>query len=155
MKLTIPDLLNLIAAITVGLLSYFNQSSILLPDNLSKIFGLSIVYTGMVIVLWSAFYLKKSIMGGIEPETNKLVKSGPYKFIRHPVYLWMTIAIMGIPISLESWVGVLAVLIFFLPSEIYRAKLEEKVLSDMFKEEWENYKKETGFIIKLGKKHKS
>ena len=86
-------------------------------------------------------------MGGIEPETNKLVKSGPYKFIRHPVYLGMTIAIMGIPISLESWTGVLAVLVFFLPSEIYRAKLEEKVLSDMFREEWENYKKETGFIL--------
>ena len=59
MKLTIPGLLNLIAAVAVGLLSYFNQSSISLPGNLSKILGLSIVYLGMAIVVWSAFYLKK------------------------------------------------------------------------------------------------
>ena len=147
MKLTFPGLLNVITALAVVLLSFINKSNISFAHNLSKILGLSFVYLGMAIVVWSAFYLKKGIMGGVEPETHKLIRSGPYKYIRHPVYLGMTIAIVGIPVVFKSWMGILAVFLLFLPSEIYRAKMEEKVLSDKFKQDWENYKKETGFML--------
>jgi protein-S-isoprenylcysteine O-methyltransferase Ste14 len=40
-----------------------------------------------------------------------------------------------------------------LPSEIYRAKLEEKALAQKFRAEWENYSKKTGFILPIPKKH--
>jgi protein-S-isoprenylcysteine O-methyltransferase Ste14 len=40
-----------------------------------------------------------------------------------------------------------------LPTEIYRAKLEEKALAQKFGAEWENYSKKTGFILPIPKKH--
>jgi protein-S-isoprenylcysteine O-methyltransferase Ste14 len=39
------------------------------------------------------------------------------------------------------------VFIFFLPSEIYRAKLEEKALHEKFEKEWEEYIRNTGFFL--------
>jgi protein-S-isoprenylcysteine O-methyltransferase Ste14 len=41
----------------------------------------------------------------------------------------------------------LAVLLIFLPSEIYRAKLEEKLLSEKFGDKWIVYKNNTSFFI--------
>jgi protein-S-isoprenylcysteine O-methyltransferase Ste14 len=106
----------------------------------------------MIIVIWAAWHLKKGFFGGIEPENELLIKTGPYKYIRHPVYLGMTIALLGIPIILKSWIGIIAVFIFFLPSEIYRAKLEEKTLSKKFGKQWDEYLKRSGFFFPSIKK---
>jgi protein-S-isoprenylcysteine O-methyltransferase Ste14 len=39
------------------------------------------------------------------------------------------------------------VFLLFLPSEIYRAKLEEKALESKFGSEWEDYTAQTGFFL--------
>ena len=101
----------------------------------------------MLIVFWASIYIKKAILGEIEPKLNILIKNGPYRFVRHPVYLGMTIALLGVPVSLGNWLGIIAVFLLFLPSEIYRAKLEEKKLAIKFGTEWENYVKKTNFIL--------
>ncbi len=89
----------------------------------------------------------------VEETRGILVTNGPYRFVRHPVYLGLTVAILGIPVSLESWAGLVAVFVLFLPTEIYRARLEDRALALKFGEEWESYAKKTGFILPfLGKK---
>ncbi len=75
------------------------------------------------------------------------MRSGPYRFVRHPVYLGMTVALAGVAISVRSWPGLIAVLGLFLPSEIYRAKLEEEALRKTHGAEWEAYADETGFLL--------
>lgn len=76
-----------------------------------------------------------------------LIKTGPYRFVRHPVYLGMTIALTGIPVAMRSCYGLIGVFLLFLPSEIYRAKLEEKALKGKFGSEWEAYAARTGFML--------
>ena len=83
----------------------------------------------------------------MEPRLEYLVKNGPYRFISHPVYLGFTIAIIGPAVANRSWLGMIAALTLFLPIEIYRAKLEEKVLTEKFGSEWDNYVSQTGFIF--------
>jgi len=39
------------------------------------------------------------------------------------------------------------VFLFFLPSEVYRAKLEERALESRFRDEWDQYKSRTGFML--------
>jgi protein-S-isoprenylcysteine O-methyltransferase Ste14 len=148
MKTTFSGILNLVAVVLVFYISYLTKLGFSLPENLNrKILGLIIVYLGMAIVVWAVWHLRKGIFGGIEPEKNHLVKTGPYKHIRHPVYLGMTIAMLGIPIFFVSWMGLLAVLIIFLPTEIYRAILEEKLLASKFGKEWDEYKGKSGFLF--------
>jgi protein-S-isoprenylcysteine O-methyltransferase Ste14 len=106
-------------------------------------------------VVWAAGYIREAFMGDVKPVLDKIVKKGPYRLVRHPVYLGMTIALSGIPITLKSWPGILSVFIFFLPSVIYRARLEEKALAQKFGKEWQEYVKTTNFAIPFVRsKHK-
>ncbi len=142
-----PSTLNFISASIVFLISFFIETKISMSKEILMKFGVIIVVFGMLIVVWATIYIKKAILGEIEPKLNILIKNGPYRFIRHPVYLGMTIAILGVPLSLGNWLGIIAVFLLFLPSEIYRAKLEEKKLAIKFGIEWENYVKQTNSIL--------
>jgi protein-S-isoprenylcysteine O-methyltransferase Ste14 len=143
----LPGFLNLITAVIVFIVSFSLNLRFPILNDIAKNIGIILVICGMSIVVVSVIYIKKAIFGEVKPNIDKLVVNGPYRIIRHPVYFGMTIAIAGVSISLNSWIGLLCVFIFFLPSEIYRAKLEEKALYEKFGKEWEKYLRNTGFFL--------
>lgn len=69
----------------------------------------------------------------IMPEARKLVMDGPYRFIRHPLYLAEEIALLGIFLQFRSWeaAAILFVHLFF---QLRRIAWEEQVLADTFPE---------------------
>jgi protein-S-isoprenylcysteine O-methyltransferase Ste14 len=143
----LPAILNFITGVGVVLISFLSRFHFSMPKGVAKILGLFIVYAGMALVIWAGVYLKEAFLGMVEPKLNVLVQKGPYRYVRHPVYLGMTIALVGVAIALRSLTGLIGVFLFFLPTEIYRAKLEEKALFHKFRDEWKNYAKRTGFIL--------
>jgi protein-S-isoprenylcysteine O-methyltransferase Ste14 len=143
----LPGLLNLLSATVVLVLSFFVESSFPLAKTTGKPLGIVLVALGMALVLWAAFHLKSAFLGEVEPRRDELVTGGPYRFVRHPVYLGMTIALAGVPVSLTSAPGLAAVLALFLPSELYRARLEERALERRFGEVWRRYASRTGFLL--------
>ena len=145
----LPAILNVLAAVGVTLISFFIEFRFPMSKEMAKSLGLFIVVIGMGLVVWAAAHIKGAFMGEVEPRLDVLVQDGPYRHIRHPVYLGMTIALAGIPVALRSWLGLIGVLVLFLPSEIYRARLEEKALWRQFGSEWEKYAARTGFILPL------
>lgn len=145
----LPAVLNAVSGLGVLAISFLVELRFRVDVQLAKQSGIVIVAVGMLLVVWSAFHLRGAFLGEVEPTRPDLVRSGPYKFVRHPVYLGMTIALAGAAISLRSWPGLLAVFGAFLPSEIYRARLEEKSLRRKHGTEWEAYARETGFLLPL------
>lgn len=143
----LPGLLNGLAGITVLLTCFLVESRLSLPQEIARTVGILVVFGGMLLVIWAAFFLQATAFGEVKPRLNTLVKDGPYRFVRHPMYLGMTIALIGATIALRSWSGFLGVFLLFLPSEVYRAHLEEKELARKFGAEWENYAKQTNFIL--------
>lgn len=59
---------------------------------------------------------------------QKVISSGPYALVRHPMYAGALVMLLGIPISLGSWWGVLALAAMF-PALIWRMIDEERFLS--------------------------
>jgi protein-S-isoprenylcysteine O-methyltransferase Ste14 len=146
-------LLNGGTGIVVIITSIFVDLRLPIPKALTKPLGIFFVFIGMALVGWAAFYIKEAISGEVEPRLELLVKEGPYRFVRHPVYLGMTIAFIGVAFAFRSVPGLIGVFVLLLPTEIYRAKLEEKALAQKFGAEWEKYSKQTGFILPIPKKH--
>lgn len=140
-------LLNLLTAALVFFLSFLDVLKIPGNEKNIKLFGIIIVYIGILVLILSSIYLKKAIMGIINPRLDIIVKNGPYKFCRHPAYFGITISMLGLAISLRSWIGIITVLFLFLPTEIHRAKLEEKAMAQKFGEEWFEYVKNTSFFF--------
>jgi protein-S-isoprenylcysteine O-methyltransferase Ste14 len=79
--------------------------------------------------------------------TDEIITDGPYRKIRHPLYLSMIIALIGTSLMLRSFWGVLTIGMLFLPAVVYRARLEEKVLQAKFGRDWMNYQRRTSFLL--------
>lgn len=99
------------------------------------IFGLSITF--------SSFYLfkknKTPIIPGQKPKF--MVAEGTYKFTRNPMYLGVTTALFGIAIYIGNLLSFITPLLFFLAMNYYFVPMEEKLLENIFKKPYLEYKK--------------
>ena len=58
-----------------------------------------------------------------------VISTGPYRYVRHPMYAGGLLLFLGIPLLLGSWYGLLLVLVF-IPAGAVRAVLEEFALRE-------------------------
>jgi protein-S-isoprenylcysteine O-methyltransferase Ste14 len=88
-----------------------------------------IVIAGYGLVVWAtgvnAFF---SQVVRIQSERgHAVISSGPYRYVRHPAYVGMSLVVLGAPIMLGSWwaliPGVISALLV-----IVRTKLEDQTL---------------------------
>lgn len=61
-------------------------------------------------------------------DDQKVISSGPYALVRHPMYAGAFVMLAGIPVALGSWWGLL-ILIVILPAVIWRLLDEENFLA--------------------------
>src|SRR3984885_1228101 len=62
-------------------------------------------------------------------QDQKVISTGPYALVRHPMYAAALVMLLGIPIALGSWWGV-PVIVAILPALIWRLLDEEKFLAE-------------------------
>ena len=93
---------------------------------------ISIIGAGLVVLanlIW--FYVQKenTFVGATVRiyEGQKVISSGPYALVRHPKYVGDLVLILGIPLALGSWWGLL-VLAVSIPGLVWRILDEEKLL---------------------------
>jgi protein-S-isoprenylcysteine O-methyltransferase Ste14 len=79
------------------------------------------------------------------PQARKLVASGPYAIVRHPLYLFEEAAVAGILLQ-YAWFAALPFLILHVTVQIRRMQLEEKILQKAFPE-YATYARRTPRLI--------
>jgi protein-S-isoprenylcysteine O-methyltransferase Ste14 len=88
--------------------------------------GLVLVSLAGALSLFSLLTLGK--MFGVRPALRSLVTRGPYRFVRHPMYLAYVIGDIGY--NLQEWnSGTLVIVMAGWISIVYRIRAEERVLS--------------------------
>ncbi len=105
-----------------------------------------------IVFSWIQVWSYRTLGGNYSQEVvitkkQQLVTTGPFKFVRHPQYISQLLCDFGAGLALSSFIVLPIVLLVQLPLFILRAQLEEKLLVKRFPDEYENYKKKTGFII--------
>jgi protein-S-isoprenylcysteine O-methyltransferase Ste14 len=105
--------------------------------------GLVCIIIGPAIAFWGMLHLGRSF--GVYVTVRTVVMTGPYKWIRHPMYLgWI---FMNIGLVLANFSGFYFLLFAInLPLIIYRAGLEQAQLS-AHSAEYREYMKHTRFIF--------
>jgi protein-S-isoprenylcysteine O-methyltransferase Ste14 len=76
-----------------------------------------------------------------------LVTTGPYRLVRHPIYLGLAMVAMGAALAFGSWPALMIVLFGIVPTFAWRAYAEEKLLSRIFGERYDLYRQRTRMII--------
>lgn len=107
-----------------------------------KIFGSFLSLLGIVFWIIARHNLGSAF--SITPQARFFVKRGLYKKIRHPIYLFSTIAVLGVCIMYNIW-WMYCLLIILILVQITRVRFEEKVLLNKFQDEFLKYKKSTWF----------
>lgn len=123
------------------------------PDVVSilSVIGLIVYLAGFTFVLWARRTLGKN--WGLSTsmkvkllDDHQLIQSGPYAFVRHPMYFGWWMAMLGLTLLYPVW-AVFLLFLFSVISFTGRARREEFALAERFGEKWVAYRKNTKFIL--------
>jgi protein-S-isoprenylcysteine O-methyltransferase Ste14 len=76
-----------------------------------------------------------------------LVTAGPYRLVRHPIYLGLSVLTIGEGIAFGSWPALVIALLGIVPTFACRARAEEKLLGRTFGERYAVYRERTWMIV--------
>lgn len=117
-------------------------------DSSFRYLGLIVIVIGIILRFSAVVSLGKFFTVDVTiREDHKLKTDGVYKFLRHPSYFASLISFIGFGISINSWIGLILIVVAVLTVFIYRIKIEEKILIEQFGAEYLEYKKTTKGII--------
>jgi protein-S-isoprenylcysteine O-methyltransferase Ste14 len=106
--------------------------------------GLALAAFGVAFRQWAVLSLGRFFTVAVTVVADQtLVKRGPYHWLRHPAYSGSMATLVGLPLSLGTWVGVLLVLVLSLVGYLYRVRIEEKAMLEFFGEEYRDYMQHT------------
>jgi protein-S-isoprenylcysteine O-methyltransferase Ste14 len=80
-------------------------------------------------------------------EGHKLATSGPYAYVRHPIYTGMLGMLLATGLAISHWLAVLAALLVFIIGTVIRVRSEEKLLREAFGQEFDNYSQRVPAIV--------
>jgi protein-S-isoprenylcysteine O-methyltransferase Ste14 len=92
-------------------------------------------------------YMYLAIAGAnlVKASCNKLITTGPYRYLRNPVYFWSAVMWLGIAGLFTSWWFAGFTVFIVVPVQVYRARREAKYLASKFGAKYLEYKKRTLF----------
>jgi protein-S-isoprenylcysteine O-methyltransferase Ste14 len=95
-------------------------------------------------VLWFVARWQLGDAFAVAPEARQLVTRGLYARLRHPIYVFGTLAFLFVVLALQGWPALIiwAVVILI---QIGRARREERVLAETFGAEYAAYRSSTLF----------
>lgn len=80
-------------------------------------------------------------------EGHKLVTTGPYRLVRHPIYSGMLGFMLATALALSRWIAILPATILLVAGAVIRIRSEEKLLRNTFGPEFEDYVRKVPMLI--------
>ncbi|MGA7720574.1 MAG: isoprenylcysteine carboxylmethyltransferase family protein [Ignavibacteriaceae bacterium] len=115
-------------------------------SSVQSCIGVILCFTGLGINIWGRQQLGKNWSRADSTKgRQKLVISGPYSYIRHPMYSGGFLAILGSAVVMGgAWIFLL---VFLGPIFFWRVGAEDRLLEQQFPDEYPEYKKRTKALI--------
>jgi protein-S-isoprenylcysteine O-methyltransferase Ste14 len=109
--------------------------------------GVLLTAAGVAVAFWARWHLGANWSGVVTlKEGHELIRTGPYRSIRHPIYTGILLGLLGTAIAMGEVRGLLAVTIAWL-SFYLKACREESFLTQEFGEKFEAHAKQTGMFL--------
>ncbi len=112
-----------------------------------EVIGLGLTWMGVALALWARWHLGQYWSARVTlKEDHKLIRTGPYACLRHPIYSGFDLAALGTALAIDQWRCFVGVVLIVLGYWI-KARTEESMLSAQFGPEFQQHCRRTGFLI--------
>jgi protein-S-isoprenylcysteine O-methyltransferase Ste14 len=126
--------------------NYSFQNRVSTDNELVLTIGFIIFLVGLFTAIWARVHLGRNWGMPMSTKQNpELVTSGPYCYLRHPIYTGILLAMIGSSLASSLvWLTVFAITgIYF----VYSAVEEEKLMMKQFPKVYPSYKSKTKMFI--------
>ena len=102
---------------------------------------------GLLLTIWARQHLGRNWSGTVTvKEDHTLIRSGPYRLVRHPIYSGMLLALLGTALAIGSARGFIgAGLILF--GFLLKLQVEEARMRETFPAEYDDYCRHTARLV--------
>ena len=109
--------------------------------------GLAAVVAGVAFSIWARLMLGANWSGTVTvKEDHELVRRGPYRIVRHPIYTGILLGMLGSAVQrgwAHAFVGVLLCLLAFW----MKSRIEERFMVQSFGEQYLKYRHEAKALV--------
>jgi protein-S-isoprenylcysteine O-methyltransferase Ste14 len=120
----------------------------ILPDSTwTAAAGLIITIAGLGFAVWARVHLGRNWSGlPLIHEQHTLTRTGPYRYVRHPIYSGITLALLGTAIGTGYVIMFTCVPLVFVLF-VVKSRMEERVLIEEFRDDYARYRREVKALI--------
>jgi protein-S-isoprenylcysteine O-methyltransferase Ste14 len=116
-------------------------------NDTSNVVAVALTWAGIGLAIWARAHLGQYWSARITiKEDHKLIRTGPYARLRHPIYSGLDLAAVGTALAIDRWRSVVVVCVIIIGFCI-KAKREEAMLEKHFGADFEEHRRKTGFLL--------
>jgi protein-S-isoprenylcysteine O-methyltransferase Ste14 len=105
---------------------------------------------GVGLRFWAAALLGRFFTHRVQLHgQHRLIRSGPYRWVRHPAYSGLLLAFAGAGIAMGDWLALALTTLPLTVAVLYRVRIEEAALRAHFPDEFDEYSRDTYRMIPL------
>ena len=110
-------------------------------------FAVTVTVVGIALAIWARWHLGENWSATVTlKEGHELISSGPYRYMRHPIYSGMLLAFVGTALALGEYRALISVGIVVV-AFYTKAKKEELFLTQEFGEKFREHSRRTGMFL--------
>jgi protein-S-isoprenylcysteine O-methyltransferase Ste14 len=113
----------------------------------TNIASVALVAAGLGLSFWARYHLGQYWSSSVSlKEDHRIIETGPYAYLRHPIYSGIILAIMGSFVSTGTYRTLLGFAVI-VAALCIKAAREEHLLSGELGSAYTEYRRHTGFLV--------
>lgn len=134
----------IVVIVALARLHAFRHST--LHNHVLQGIGLALFVAGLALAVWARTHLGRNWGTPMSEKDNPdLITSGPYRWIRNPIYSGLILAMLGTALAVSlQWLIITAVIGAYF---VYSAVMEQRYMIERFPETYPPYRDSTKMLI--------
>lgn len=120
---------------------------VLPPSPGLSLIAVALNWAGVLFAIWARIYLGRNWSATVAlKHEHELVRTGPYRLMRHPIYSGMLLACIGIAVEVDRWQALIGLAFAFIGFR-FKSRIEERLMVKRFGRQYEDYRRTTNALF--------